>query len=126
MPGTDRREARERGGAVRSTAGTQRPEAAGPSTPAEADRPTRAGLTVGLITVIALVVGLVTRGAGVVGIAVLFVLFVPLEKLFALRPQRVFRRGFLTDMTHLLVNNVLITLGVLVAVVVAMIPFFWG
>ncbi|HEV2993858.1 MAG TPA: sterol desaturase family protein [Acidimicrobiia bacterium] len=93
--------------------------------PAAADRPTRAGLAVGLITVTALVVGLVTRGAGVVGIAVLFLLFVPLEKVFALRPQRVFRRGFLTDLTHLLVNNLLITVGVLVAVVVAMIPFFW-
>jgi sterol desaturase/sphingolipid hydroxylase (fatty acid hydroxylase superfamily) len=102
---------------MESTASSQGPEAA--------DRPTRAGLAVGLITVTALVVGLVTRGAGVVGIAVLFLLFVPLEKVFALRPQRVFRRGFLTDLTHLLVNNVLITVGVLVALVVAMIPFFW-
>ena len=92
---------------------------------AEPDRPTRTGLAVGLITVAALVVGLVTRGAGVVGIAVLFLLFVPLEKLFALRPQKVFRRGFLTDLTHLLVNNVLITIGVLVALVVALVPFFW-
>ena len=32
-----------------------------------------------------------TRGDGVVGIVVLFLLFVPIEKLFALRPQRVFR-----------------------------------
>jgi sterol desaturase/sphingolipid hydroxylase (fatty acid hydroxylase superfamily) len=102
---------------MESTASSQGPEGA--------DRPTHAGLAVGLITVTALVVGLVTRGAGVVGIAVLFLLFVPLEKVFALRPQRVFRRGFLTDLTHLLVNNVLITVGVLVALVVAMIPFFW-
>ncbi len=89
------------------------------------ERPTASGLAIGLTAVVALVVALLTRGAGVVGIAVLFLLFVPLEKLFAFRPQKVFRRGFLTDMTHLLVNNVLITVGVLVAVVVAMIPFFW-
>lgn len=100
------------------------PDSAGTSGPAE-DRPTRSGLAIGFITVALLVIALVTRGAGVVGIAVLFLVFVPLEKVFAFRPQKVFRRGFLTDLTHLLVNNVLITIGVLVAVVAAMIPFFW-
>ena len=66
-----------------------------------------------------------TRGTAVVGIAVLFVLFVPLEKLFAFRPQKVFRRGFLTDFTHLLVDNLLITVGLLALIVVSLIPFFW-
>ncbi len=94
-------------------------------TPADRDRPTRSGVAIGLLTVALLVVALVTRGAGVVGIAVLFLIFVPMEKLFAFRPQKVFRRGFLTDMTHLLVNNILITVGLLVAIVVALIPFFW-
>ena len=42
-----------------------------------------------------------------IGIALLFLVFVPLEKLFALRKQRVFRPGLLTDLTHILVNNVL-------------------
>jgi sterol desaturase/sphingolipid hydroxylase (fatty acid hydroxylase superfamily) len=92
---------------------------------ADPGRPTASGLAIGLSAVVALLVALLTRGAGVVGVAVLFVLFVPLEKLFAFRPQKVFRRGFLTDMTHLLVNNILIAIGLLVAVVVAMIPFFW-
>jgi sterol desaturase/sphingolipid hydroxylase (fatty acid hydroxylase superfamily) len=92
---------------------------------ADPGRPTASGLAIGLTAVAALVVALLTRGAGVAGLAVLFVLFVPLEKVFAFRPQKVFRRGFLTDLTHLLVNNILITVGVLVAVVVAMIPFFW-
>src|SRR5260370_15255299 len=96
-----------------------------PAAPPERDRPTASGLAIGFVTVALLVLGLVTRGAGVVGIAVLFLIFVPMEKLFAFRPQKVLRRGFLTDLTHLLVNNVLITVGVLVAVVVAMIPFFW-
>jgi sterol desaturase/sphingolipid hydroxylase (fatty acid hydroxylase superfamily) len=92
---------------------------------ADPGRPTASGLAIGLTAVVALLVALLTRGAGVAGIAVLFLLFVPLEKVFAFRPQKVFRRGFLTDLTHLLVNNILITVGLLVAVVVAMVPFFW-
>ena len=101
------------------------PESSGKPGPGPEDRPTPSGLAIGFITVTLLVIALVTRGAGVVGIAVLFLVFVPLEKLFAFRPQKVFRRAFLTDLTHLLVNNMLITVGVLVAVVAAMIPFFW-
>jgi len=98
---------------------TARPEAR------PADRPTKSGVAIGLVTVAALVVGLVTRGAGVVGIALLFLVFVPVEKLFALRPMQVLRRGFLTDLTHLLVDNLLITVGLLATIVVALIPFFW-
>ncbi|MDQ1433867.1 MAG: hypothetical protein QOF59_683, partial [Actinomycetota bacterium] len=67
-----------------------------------ADRPTRAGLIAGLTLVGAIGVALVARGPGIVGFALLFLIFVPLEKLFALRPQKVFRRGFVTDFTHLL------------------------
>jgi hypothetical protein len=73
------------------------------------DRPTRFGLVTGLTFVAALVLALVVRGNAVIGIAALFLLFVPLEKLFALRPQKVFRRGLLTDLTHLLVNNLFST-----------------
>ena len=91
----------------------------------EPDRPTKSGLALGLVTVAALLLGLATRGAGVVGIVFLFLLFVPLEKLFAFRPQKVFRRGFLTDLTHLLVNNALTAAGLIVVIVAAMIPFFW-
>jgi len=87
------------------------------------DRPTRFGLVTGITFVAALVVALVVRGTAVVGIAALFLLFVPLEKLLALRPQRVFRRGFLTDLTHLLVNNLFSTaLGVALVVV----GNYWG
>lgn len=89
------------------------------------DRPTRFGLVTGLTFVAALVVALVVRGNAVVGIAALFLLFVPLEKLFALRPQRVFRRGLLTDLTHLLVNNLFSTALGIALVVVALIPVFW-
>lgn len=99
-----------------------RPDRPGPPDP---ERPTRTGLAIGLATVLLLVVALVIRGGAVVGVAVLFLIFVPLEKLFALRPQKVFRRGFLTDLVHLLVNNVLITVGLIAALVVVTIPFFW-
>jgi sterol desaturase/sphingolipid hydroxylase (fatty acid hydroxylase superfamily) len=75
--------------------------------------------------VAALATALVVRGSGVVAIAALFLLFVPLEKLFALTPQKVFRRGLLTDLTHLLVNNLFTTVLVVVLVVAAAIPTFW-
>jgi sterol desaturase/sphingolipid hydroxylase (fatty acid hydroxylase superfamily) len=91
----------------------------------EADRPTRAGLAVGLTFVAALVFALLTRGRAVVGIAVLFLVFVPLEKLFAFRPQKVFRRGIATDLTHLLVNNVFVTIGTFALVIVAALPLLW-
>lgn len=75
------------------------------------DRPTRAGIITGLTFVGALVFALIVRGPGIVGIAALFLVFVPLEKLFAPRPQKVLRRGLLTDLTHLLVNRFFVTLG---------------
>ncbi|HMF82056.1 MAG TPA: sterol desaturase family protein [Acidimicrobiia bacterium] len=89
------------------------------------ERQTRFGLVTGLTFVAALVVALAVRGNAVVGIAALFLLFVPLEKLFALRPQRVFRRGFLTDLTHLLVNNLFATALGVALVVAALAPVFW-
>ena len=50
----------------------------------------------------------------------------PIEKLFALRrDQKVFRKGLVTDLTHLLVNNLLITAGVVVFVAVSALPFIW-
>jgi sterol desaturase/sphingolipid hydroxylase (fatty acid hydroxylase superfamily) len=74
----------------------------------------------------AVVFALVLRGGAIViGIAILFVLFVPLEKLFALRKQRVFRHGLLTDLTHILVNSALTTVAVIALVVIAAIPVFW-
>ncbi|SRR6266487_2494751 len=89
------------------------------------DRPTRIGLVTGLTFLAALLVAVLVRGNAVVGIAVLFLVFVPLEKLFALRPQRVFRRGLLTDLTHLLVNDLFVTAGTIVLVVAAAIPLLW-
>lgn len=39
------------------------------------------------------------------GLVILFVIFVPLEKLFTIRPQRIFRKGWLTDTAHFLINE---------------------
>ncbi len=79
----------------------------------------------GLTFAAALLFALLVRGTAVFGIALLFVLFVPLEKVFALRRQRTFRPGLLTDLTHILVNAVLTTIAVLVLVIAAAIPFVW-
>jgi sterol desaturase/sphingolipid hydroxylase (fatty acid hydroxylase superfamily) len=79
------------------------------------------GITFG----VALLFAFLVRGTAVFGIALLFVLFVPLEKLFALRKQKTFRPDLLTDLTHVLVNNVLTTVAVIVLVVAAAVPFFW-
>src|SRR5262249_30619282 len=79
----------------------------------------------GLTFLGALVFAFVVRGPVAVGFALLFVVFVPLEKLFALRPQRVFRSGLLTDLTHILVNAALTGIGVVALVVVAAIPLLW-
>jgi sterol desaturase/sphingolipid hydroxylase (fatty acid hydroxylase superfamily) len=92
---------------------------------ADPDRPTRAGLIAGLTFLAALLVAVLVRGNAFAGIALLFLVFVPLEKLFALRPQRLFRRGLLTDLTHLLVNNLFVTAATIVLVIAALIPLFW-
>jgi sterol desaturase/sphingolipid hydroxylase (fatty acid hydroxylase superfamily) len=68
---------------------------------------------------------LVLNGAPLFGFAVAFVIFVPLEKLFALRTQPVFRRGILTDATHFLMNNVLVAVGTIALVLVAALPLIW-
>jgi sterol desaturase/sphingolipid hydroxylase (fatty acid hydroxylase superfamily) len=46
------------------------------------------------------------------GFVVAFAIFVPLERLFALRrEQKIFRRGFFNDVVHFLINNLLVQLG---------------
>jgi sterol desaturase/sphingolipid hydroxylase (fatty acid hydroxylase superfamily) len=48
------------------------------------------------------------------GLLFVMLVFVPLERVLALRPeQRLFRRGWLTDFTHLLVSGAMIKLGLL-------------
>ncbi len=83
------------------------------------------GLIAVLTFVAALVVAFALRRGAVIGIALLSLVFVPLEKLWTLRPQKVFRRGLLTDLTHLLVNNFLIAAATIVLVIAAALPLLW-
>ena len=80
------------------------------------------GLTAAVTLFAALLVALVARGNIVVGLVVLFLVFVPLERIFALHPRRVFRPGIVTDLTHLLANTTLVTIGTIALVVVAALP----
>ncbi|MDQ1381955.1 MAG: hypothetical protein QOJ71_2674 [Actinomycetota bacterium] len=90
-----------------------------------ADRPSRAG-PAGVVTLVAaLAVALVARRTGIVGFAVLFLIFVPLEKRFALRPRKVFRHAFVTDATHLLVNRFFVTIGAIAFAITMALPFIW-
>jgi sterol desaturase/sphingolipid hydroxylase (fatty acid hydroxylase superfamily) len=82
--------------------------------------PTRVGVG-GVVSVVltALVIlaALSVRSQIVFGLAVLAVIFVPLERLFALHPHRVLRQGWRTDVVHYLVNGAALRIGLLVSVV---------
>ncbi|ORA75805.1 hypothetical protein BST25_04610 [Mycobacterium heidelbergense] len=58
------------------------------------------------------------RGGIVVGLVVLAIIFVPLEQLFALRPRRILRAGWRTDVVHYLINGAALKVGVVAAVAV--------
>jgi len=74
----------------------------------------------------AVLVALVLRGGSiVVGVALAALVFVPLERLFALRPQRIFRAGLLTDGTHFLVNGLIVTVASIVLVILFALPLIW-
>jgi len=92
---------------------------------ADDDAPSRLGLITGVTFAAALVLALLVRGPSVLGIAVLFLLFVPLEKLFAFRKQKVFRRGLITDLTHILVNGLFSAVGAIALVVLFALPLIW-
>jgi len=86
----------------------------------------RDALVTGLTFVAALVIALMVRGGtAIIGLAVLFLLFVPLEKLFAFRKQKVFRPHLATDLTHFFVDNFLVTIGGIVLGVLFALPMVW-
>ncbi|MBV8983966.1 MAG: sterol desaturase family protein [Acidimicrobiia bacterium] len=76
------------------------------------------GVALGIGTLAVLLVALAIRGPAVFGLVVLAVVFVPLEKVFALHPQKVLRKEWATDVVHYVVNNLLTTAVMLVAVVI--------
>ncbi len=72
----------------------------------------------GLLTLALLLVALAVRSRIVFGMVVLAAIFVPMEKLFALHPRKARRDRWRTDAVHFVVNNVLIGVGLVVALVV--------
>ncbi len=78
-----------------------------------------------LVFLAAMVVALFVRPQALVGLAVLGIVLVPLERAFALRSQKVLRRGLVTDLTHLLVNNLFVIVGTVVLVVAGAFPLLW-
>jgi sterol desaturase/sphingolipid hydroxylase (fatty acid hydroxylase superfamily) len=86
--------------------------------------PTRAtrigigGVVLATLTVLVVLLALSVRSRIVFGLVVLAVIFVPLERMFALHPRRVLRQGWRTDVVHYLVNGAALRIGLLVSVVV--------
>jgi sterol desaturase/sphingolipid hydroxylase (fatty acid hydroxylase superfamily) len=79
---------------------------------------TAGGIVLGLATLVVLLAALTLRGSVIFGLVVLAVVFIPLERLFALRPQKVLRSGWKTDVVHFVVNTILTNLGLIVPIVV--------
>ena len=80
---------------------------------------TAGGVLLGAATLALFLGALAVRRGIVFGLVVVAAVFVPLEKVFALRPQKVLREGWATDVVHFVVNNLLTTVGVVAAVVAA-------
>jgi sterol desaturase/sphingolipid hydroxylase (fatty acid hydroxylase superfamily) len=62
------------------------------------------------------------------GIKVIFItilVFIPLERLFAMHPQKVFRRNWGNDLIFLFLNGILIKLGLLAVVVAVIFAAAW-
>jgi len=76
------------------------------------------GVVLVVLTALVILAALSVRSQIIFGLAVLAVIFVPLERLFALHPRRVLRPGWRTDVVHYLVNGAALRIGLLVSVVV--------
>ena len=71
-----------------------------------------------VLTALVILAALSVRSQIVFGLAILAVIFIPLERLFALHPRRVLRPGWRTDLVHYLVNGAALRIGLIVSVVV--------
>ncbi|MEZ5427801.1 MAG: sterol desaturase family protein [Pyrinomonadaceae bacterium] len=62
----------------------------------------------------------------IIALFVLFVIFAPIERMFALhKEQKIFRKGWRTDILHFFFNRFLIDIGSFIAVVVLAVSFYW-
>jgi sterol desaturase/sphingolipid hydroxylase (fatty acid hydroxylase superfamily) len=94
----------------------------GPSTEGGSRRP-KIWIVPVLTFVVALAFALVLRRKAFVALALLALLMVPLEVVFPLRRgQKLFRPGFLTDLTHYLLSATLIAVCTVAAVTVVSLP----
>ena len=76
------------------------------------------GVVLVLITSALVLGALSVRGGIVIGLVVLAIIFIPLERLFTLRPRRVLRAGWRTDVVHYLINGAALKVGIVIAVAV--------
>ena len=76
------------------------------------------GVLLVLLTSALVLAALSVRGGIVFGLVVLAIIFIPLERLFALRPRQVLRRGWRTDIAHYLINGAALHVGLVIAVAV--------
>jgi sterol desaturase/sphingolipid hydroxylase (fatty acid hydroxylase superfamily) len=77
------------------------------------------GALLTLLTTLVVLAALSVRSGIVFGLVVLAVIFIPLERMFALHPRRVLRQGWRTDLVHYLVNGAALKVSLVVAVVAA-------
>jgi sterol desaturase/sphingolipid hydroxylase (fatty acid hydroxylase superfamily) len=92
------------------------PEVRDPAT--RVDKVGFAGVALVLLTSALVLAALSVRGGIVIGMVVLAIIFIPLERLFALRPRRILRAGWRTDVVHYLINGAALKVGVVIAVAV--------
>jgi sterol desaturase/sphingolipid hydroxylase (fatty acid hydroxylase superfamily) len=76
------------------------------------------GAVIASLTALVVLAALSVRSNILFGLAILAVIFVPLERLFALHPRRVLRPGWRTDVVHYLVNGAALKVGLVVSVIV--------
>ncbi|KZS65635.1 hypothetical protein LAUMK35_03657 [Mycobacterium pseudokansasii] len=99
-------------------AGAAPPRATATAAPQRASDAGLGGVLLAVVTALVVLAALSVRSGIIFGLAILAIIFIPLERLFALHPRRVLRRGWRTDVVHYLVNGTALRLGLLVSVVV--------
>ncbi|MGO9385029.1 MAG: sterol desaturase family protein [Mycobacterium sp.] len=81
-------------------------------------KPGFSGVMLVVITSALVLCALSVRGGIVVGLVILAIIFIPLERLFALRPRQILRTGWRTDVVHYLINGAALKVGLVVTVAV--------
>jgi sterol desaturase/sphingolipid hydroxylase (fatty acid hydroxylase superfamily) len=76
------------------------------------------GALLAVLTAVVVLAALSVRSNIVFGLAILAVIFIPLERMFALHPRGALRPGWRTDLVHYLVNGAVLKIGLVVSVVV--------